>query len=236
MLPGRTHDAVGARWSVAKCGKAGTAAFKAYVAECAPEKRSPWSAEEDQIFIQAHKEGKTLKEISAMLPQRTERAVGQRLNNVRQQGHGIAALREYVAEIPRPQQKPSPWTVEEDQTFIRAHKEGKTMKEITAMLPGRTLKAVSERRLNAKKGKASTAALREYAAECATAKGSSWSVEEDQTFIRAHREGKTQREIAAMLPGRTEDAVNFRWQEAKKGKRGSAALRAYAAEYCLQVS
>ena len=110
------------------------------------------------------------------------------------------------------------------------------MKEIAEMLPGRTLKAVSERWLNAKKGRYGTAALRAYAAECAPDKRFRWSVKEDQTFIRAHKEGKTQREIAAMLPGRTEDAVNFRWQEAKKGKRGSAALRAYAAEYCLQVS
>ena len=60
-----------------------------------------------------------------------------------------------------------------------------------------------------------------------------WSVEEDQTLIQAHREGKTHREIAAMLPpGRTKKAVEKRWGDAKKGKQGTAALRAYAAEYC----
>ena len=64
----------------------------------------------------------------------------------------------------------------------------------------------------------------------------SWyqSENEDQTLIRAHKEGKTPLEIAALLPGRTEGAVKSRWQVAKKGTHGSAALRAYAAEYCLQ--
>ena len=38
-----------------------------------------------------------------------------------------------------------------------------------------------------------------------------WSAEEDQIFIKAHREGKTFREIAAMLPGRTKSAVAARW-------------------------
>ena len=57
-----------------------------------------------------------------------------------------------------------------------------------------------------------------------------WSVEEDQTFIQARKEGKTDSEIAAMLPGRTKGAVRERWYYAKLGKTGSAALRAYAAE------
>ena len=61
--------------------------------------------------------------------------------------------------------------------------------------------------------------------------GEPWSADEDQTFIQAHREGKTHREIAAMLPGRSADAVKERWYEAKLGKSGTAALRAYAAEY-----
>ena len=59
-----------------------------------------------------------------------------------------------------------------------------------------------------------------------------WSVEEDQTFIQAHREGKLLEEIAAMLPRRTYSAVYSRWREAKKGQLGTAALLAYAAAYC----
>ena len=188
----------------------------------------PWSVEEDQTFIRAHKEGKTLKEIAAMLSGRTRGAVKERWHEAKLGKAGTAALRAYAAEL-TPSEKPSPWSAEEDQTFIRAHKEGKTMKEIAAMLPGRTGIAVGVRWSEAKSGNAGTAALREYAAECAPEKRP-WSVEEDQTFIRAHREGKTHRQIAAMLPGRTEGAVGARWKMAKCGKAGSAALREYAAE------
>ena len=113
------------------------------------------------------------------------------------------------------------------------------MEEIAAMLPGRTEGAVEQRWRGARKGERGTTALREYAAEYAaeftpTKKISPWSAEEDQTFIRAHKKGKTPLEIAALLSGRTNTAVSSRWNMAKNGTRGSAALRAYAAEYCLQ--
>ena len=117
--------------------------------------------------------------------------------------------------------------------MIRAHKEGKTLKEIAAMLPGRTFDAVEKRWHEARKGRWGTAALIAYAAECNPQKNSSWSAEKDQTFIRAHKEGKTWNEIAAMLPVRSEGAVASRWGRAKMGNN-SAALRAYASEYCLQ--
>ena len=124
-----------------------------------------------------------------------------------------------------------PWSVEEDQTLIQAHREGKTHREIAAMLPpGRTKKAVEKRWGDAKKGKQGTAALRAYAAEFTLSEEVPWSVEEDQTFIQAHSEGKTLKEIAAMLPERSEEAVQRRWSLAKTGKYGSAALREYGAE------
>ena len=85
----------------------------------------------------------------------------------------------------------------------------------------------------AKSGRYGTAALREYAAECTPSENSFlWSVEEDQTFIQAHKEGKTFKETAAMLPERTRDAVYGRWGRAKEGKCGTAPLKAYAAAYC----
>ena len=120
--------------------------------------------EEDQIFIQAHKEGKKMKEIAAMLPERTEVAVKIRLYQVRLKGCGTAALREYAAEF-TPSESPSPWSAEEDQTFIRAHKEGKTLKQIAAMLPGRTHDAVRAKWSDARRGKSGTAPLLAYAAE-----------------------------------------------------------------------
>ena len=112
-----------------------------------------------------------------MLPGRTKCAAKQRLNNVRNRGHGTTALREYLAECATA--KFCPWSVEEDQTFIEAHKEGKTFQEITAMLPGRTEGAVYSRWQEAKCRNAGTTALRAYVAECATAKRCPWSVEED---------------------------------------------------------
>ena len=166
-----------------------------------------------------------------MLPGRTEGAVKQRLINVRHKGSGTAALRAYSAEF-TPSGKCSPWSAEEDHTMIRAHKEGKTFEETAAML-GRTERAVGARWSLAKSGRYGTAALRAYVTECTPSESlSSWSVEEDQTLIQAHQEGHTYKEIAAMLPGRTEAAVESRWNYAKKGKRGTAPLLAYAAEYC----
>ena len=173
-----------------------------------------------------------MEEIAAMLPGRTEGAVSRRWSEARIGRSSTAALRAYAAECTPPENR-SPWSVEEDQTFIQAHKEGKTYKEIAAMLQGRTYDAVRIRWQEARNGKSGTAALIEYAAEF-TASGRScpWSVEEDQIFIEAHKGGKTLKEIAAMLPGRTRAAVFGRWHGAKKGEHGAAALLAYAAAYC----
>ena len=168
-----------------------------------------------------------------MLPERTERAVISRWNDARKGMAGTAALKAYVAEI-TPSAKFSPWSEYEDNTFIRAHKKGKTMKEIAAMLPGRTECAVRGRWNFARHQGHCTAALVAYAAEFTPSeKTSPWSPEEDQTFIRAHKEGKTSQEIAAMLPGRTEIAVQSRWNHAKRGTHSSAPLLAYAAEQSM---
>ena len=173
-IGGRSKGAASKRLSRAREDGTGSPVLREYLEETCPEyvykpshrqRSNGWSAEEDQTFIRAHKEGKTWKKIAAMLPGRTHDAVRQRLKNVRQQGNGTAALRAYAAEIPLPQHKPSSWSVEEDKTFIRAHKKGKTVQEIAAMLPGRTESAVRGRWGRANIGKSGTAALREYAAE-----------------------------------------------------------------------
>ena len=205
-IGGRSGRAARKRLSRARENGSGSPVLREYLEETCPEyvykpshrqRTDGWSAEEDQTFIRAHKEGKTHKEIAAMLPGRTHDAVGGRWYEARIGNAGTAALREYAAEFPLPQQKPSPWSAEEDQTFIRAHKEGKTQKEIVAMLPGRTKGAVCRRWGEAKKRKAGTAALIAYAAEYipsgrySSGRYSPWSVDEDHTMIRAHKEGKT---------------------------------------------
>ena len=219
----------------------GIPALREYVEKTCPEYvykpkqvLEPWSVEEDQTLIQARKEGKTFKEIAAMLPGRTEIAVGARWCLAKSGNAGTAALREYAAEC-APEKRP--WSVEEDQTFIQAHWEGKTFHEIAAMLPRRTEGAVRFRWHEARLRKKGTAALRESAAECIPSESPSpWSVEEDQTFIQAHWEGKAFKEIAAMLPRRTHDAVKSRWNVAKSGKAGAALLLAYIAKLTLSES
>ena len=194
-------------------------------------KRREWTKDDDAALVSALRAGQKVSTIE--IGGRSGGAASKRLSRAREDGTGSPALREYLEEYmcnSSHQQKTNGWSAEEEETFIRAHKEGKLLKEIAAMLPGRTKSALRTRWYEAKIGKAGTAALKAYAAECATAKGSSWSVEEEQTTIRAHKKGKTFQEIAAMLPGRTEIAVGARWSLAKSGRYGSAALREYAAE------
>ena len=193
-----------------------------------------WTVEDDAALVAALRAGQKANTIR--IGGRPAGAGQAHLSWAKANGLCTPALREYLEETcPEYVYKPSrvcpPWSEEEDQTFIQAHKEGKMIKEIAAMLPGRTENAVHTRLSDAKRGKAGSAALRAYVAECAPEIRSPWSVEEDQIFIQAHKKGKIFQEITAMLPGRTECAVEHRWSDAKKGKAGTAALRAYAAEY-----
>ena len=193
-----------------------------------------WTVEDDAALVAALRAGQKANTIR--IGGRPAGAGQAHLSWAKANGLCTPALREYLEETcPEYVYKPSrvcpPWSEEEDQTFIQAHKEGKMIKEIAAMLPGRTENAVHTRLSDAKRGKAGSAALRAYVAECAPKIRSPWSVEEDQIFIQAHKKGKIFQEITAMLPGRTECAVEHRWSDAKKGKAGTAALRAYAAEY-----
>ena len=130
------------------------------------------------------------------------------------------------------------WTEEDDAALVAALRAGQKAStiEIGGRKPGNVMVYLHKARRGAKCSKA----LREYLASSQyvykprprKSTHKQWSAEEDNTFIRAHKEGKTHPEIAAMLPGRTRDAVTARWSDAKTGRSGSAALRAYAAECC----
>jgi len=134
------------------------------------------------------------------------------------------------------------WTDEEDAALVAALRAGQRV--TTIKIRGRSGKAAEGRFNNARARGLGSPALREYLEETCPEyvhKPPSerltihpWSAEEDQTFIQAHREGKTQMKIAGMLPGRSHDAVYSRWRDAKLGKAGTAALLAYAAE-CRKV-
>ena len=130
------------------------------------------------------------------------------------------------------------WTEDDDIALVAALQAGQIVTSIR--IGGRSGRAAKERLYNARVNGLGSPVLREYLKETCPEyvyRGPSerrvyqpWSAEEDQTFIQAHKEGKTFEEIAAMLPGRTGIAVGARWKRAKMGKGGSAALREYAAE------
>ena len=132
------------------------------------------------------------------------------------------------------------WTEEDDAAFVAALRAGQSARSIR--IPGRGKTAAYERLKWARVNGSGTPALREYLEETCPEYmynppserlvHNGWSAEENHTFIRAHKEGKTHKEITAMLPGRTRDAVSARWHGAKLGNCGSAALLSYAAEYC----
>jgi len=126
------------------------------------------------------------------------------------------------------------WIEEEDAALVTALRAGQ--KPSTIKIGGRPGCASYVHLQYAREHGKGSKPLREYLEEtypdyvCIPPKTRPWSVDEDQTFIQAHREGKTLPEIAPLLPGRTHRAVEARWSEAKTGKSGTAALRAYAAE------
>ena len=141
---------------------------------------------------------------------------------------------------PRTGKRWKPWTEEDDTALVAALRAGQSARSIR--IAGRAAGTSSVHLHSARRNGSGSPALREYLEETCpdyVYKPPSerrvyqpWSAEEDLTFIQAHRDGKTHKEIAAMLPGRTHRAVRGRWSEAKIGKCGTAALRAYAAKCC----
>jgi len=144
------------------------------------------------------------------------------------------------SDEPRTGKRWKRWTEEDDAVLVAALRAGQ--KAYTIRIGGRAAGSSAMRLSSAKANGSCTPVLREYLEETCpdyVYKPPSerrvyqpWSAEEDLTFIQAHRDGKTHKEIAAMLPGRTHRAVRGRWSEAKIGKCGTAALRAYAAKCC----
>ena len=100
-----------------------------------------WTEDHDDTLVAALRADQSARSIR--IGGRGADAARNRLHRARENGLGSPALREYLEETcpeyvyKGPPQKRFPWSVEEDQTVIQAHKEGKTFKEIAAMLPGR---------------------------------------------------------------------------------------------------
>ena len=95
-----------------------------------------------------------------------------------------------------------PWTEEEDQVVVRSTREGKMLKELMELLPGRTYGSISGRKSLLKaKGLLDAADVR----DCRP-----WTEEEDKVVVRSTREGKSPKEIQELLPGRTYSSVEHR--------------------------
>ena len=124
------------------------------------------------------------------------------------------------------------WTEDDDNALVAALRAGQRVTSIR--ISGRSGKAARERLSRARENGLGSPALREYVEETCPEyvyetpsrrrACTEWSAEEEETFIQAHKEGKTHRQIAAMLPERSEEAVACRWSLAKTGTHGSAAL------------
>ena len=130
------------------------------------------------------------------------------------------------------------WTEDDDNALVAALRAGQRVTSIR--ISGRSGKAARERLSRARENGLGSPALREYVEETCPEyvyetpsrrrACTEWSAEEEETFIQAHREGKMYKEIAAMLPEKTEAALRSRWRDARSGRIGTAALRAYAAK------
>jgi len=112
------------------------------------------------------------------------------------------------------------WTPEEDETIVRmVQLTGQKWSFIACALPGRTDDAVRNRYLRLQKKMAAAACSNKPAVTSedlaevqATKKGDMWTVEEDARIIEGvQHHGFKWQQIAAMLPGRSANAVRNRY-------------------------
>jgi hypothetical protein len=148
-----------------------------------------WTSDEDAAIRAGLEAGKSWKEIWEGLPGRTFFATQAR-------GWRLGLQhREAGAE----------WTADEDATIRAGVAAGETTAEIAKKLLGRTLDAVGHRRTGLLKG-AGRAAER-------------WTEAEDAALREGFGSGKSWKEIAKVLAGRTQKAVETRAQKRLRLKR-----------------
>lgn len=167
---------------------------------------SGWETWEDQLVVALLKEGKTNKQISQHLPDRSEQAcVHRRHHLLKAQSQDISQKDGRAPPVPRKKFWSKTWEPWEDQIVITNHTAGKSWVDISKMLPPRSAKSLRSRY---------ETQLRDTPSVPGPGKVfPRWTLEEDQLITSLRESGKSWAELGRQLPNRTEKACIKRWQE-----------------------
>ena len=213
-------NAKGARRSVAKKRKPST---KPDIANPIPRPRRPprrpgftkaWEEWEDNIVVEFRREGKTAAEINQRLSHRSYGACKRRprILEARRQKARTQRKDALVSKVPERPSFSTDWEAWEDQILVAHRAVGWTYKNISRLLPHRTLRAV---RTRANREEVSMM-LRlnpppPVKVPESGARSLPWNQEEDQVLRSLRESGKTFIEIAEKLPNRTRYACEHRF-------------------------
>ena len=228
MATHKGSNAKGARRSVAKKRKLST---KLNIANPIPRPRRPirrpgftkaWEEWEDNIVIELRREGKTAVEINQRLSHRTYRACEKRVRDLKARRQK-ARTQGKDALVSRVRERPSfstDWEAWEDQILVAHRAAGWTYKNITRLLPHRTVSAVKTR---ANKEEVSMMLRINPPPPVKTpewgARFFPWNQEEDQVLRSLRESGKTFIEIAKKIPNRTRYACEHRFELIRQDSR-----------------
>ena len=180
--------------------------------------RMRWTEEELDI-LRRNCADHSVTELMAMLPGRTDSAIE-------------IMIRKFGLPRFRPAAPPSAdWRewAEAERDIVRQHYAGYSMKDLLAMLPGRTSGAIvaMAAKLGVGKSRDAKARNRREAQGC----GELWT-DEELRLLRERYADAGKRELMAMLPGRTYGAISemTRKMGIRKSKKGKSRSRAEARE------
>ena len=180
----------------------------------------PWEHWEDQLIIDGHKAGKTMKEISHDLPGRSQRGCRDRWNDVLQSRSQSSQSPQKDALSSRAPKKcywRKEWEDWEDEIVATHHLAGESWQDISKRLPPRSAACVSIRWSNMLKPQYQKAAypqvrsLNTRSVSGARKPKDRWTQAEEILLKSLHESGKNWIEIASQLPGRSAGSCKGHW-------------------------